>query len=580
MKVLITFCFLFSLLAGCEQEQNTKIDSNEKTVVNPSPVSLYFGGDILTMAGDKPAYVEALVAQDGRITFTGTYDQAVAMAGATATAVDLKGKTLLPGFIDAHGHVYLAGIQRLTTNLLPPPDGEGDSIDALVSLLKDFQKANPQVVKNSGWIAGFGYDDSQLKEKRHPTADDLDQVSTEYPVLIIHQSGHLASMNHKALEMVGYNANTQDPVGGLIRREADGKTPNGVLEEMGFFQALLPLMAALGEDSQQRIALAGAEAYAEFGFTTAQDGRASKAAVEMYRKLAAQNKLKIDVASYPDLQSEAEYIKSIGVERDYRNHFRVAGVKLSFDGSPQGKTAWLTQPYKVPPAGRSEDYAGYPAIPEAATRQRLVDMAFENDWQVLIHCNGDAASEAMIEAMEKSAEKYGNDDRRNVMIHAQTVREDQLDRMQSLGIVPSFFSMHPFYWGDWHQDETLGPERASRISPTGSALRRGMIFTTHHDAPVALPSAIMVLHITVNRLTRSGQVLGPDQRVDPYVALQSLTSWAAWQYFEEESKGTLEAGKLADFVILDNNPLKVDPATILNISVVETIKEGKTVYAM
>ena len=207
-------------------------------------------------------------------------------------------------------------------------------------------------------------------------------------------------------------------------------------------------------------------------------------------------------------------------------------------------------------------------------------MAFENNWQVLVHCNGDAASEAMIDAMGKAAEKFGNGDRRSVMIHAQTVREDQLDRMQSLGIIPSFFSMHPFYWGDWHRDETLGPERASRISPTGSALKRDMLFTTHHDAPVALPSAIMVLHITVNRLTRSGQVLGPDQRVDPYVALQSQTSWAAWQYFEEDTKGTLEAGKLADFVILDKNPLKVDPATIMNISVVETIKEGKPVYAM
>ncbi|WP_290582537.1 amidohydrolase [Ketobacter sp.] len=562
-------CFLVSLLAGCEQD-----------VVKESQATLYFGGDILTMAGDEPEYVEALIERDGKIVFTGTYDQAITIAGETVSAVDLKGKTLLPGFIDAHGHIYLAGIQRLTTNLLPPPDGNGDGIDALVTLLKNFQKDNPQAVKNSGWIAGFGYDDSQLKERRHPTADDLDRVSTEYPVLIIHQSGHLASMNHKALEMVGYDANTKDPVGGIIRREADGKTPNGVLEEMGFFQAVFPLMAALGEENQERIALAGAEAYAEFGFTTAQDGRATKDAVVMYRKLAAENKLKIDVASYPDLQSETEYIKSIGTESDYTNHFRVAGVKLSFDGSPQGKTAWLTEPYKVPPAGQAEDYRGYPAIPEASIRQQLVDMAFESNWQLLVHCNGDAASEAMIDAMGKAAEKFGNEDRRSVMIHAQTVREDQLDRMQTLGIVPSFFSMHPFYWGDWHRDETLGPERASRISPTGSALQRGMIFTTHHDAPVALPSAIMVLHITVNRLTRSGQVLGPEQRVAPYVALQSQTSWAAWQYFEEDSKGTLEVGKLADLVILDKNPLKVDPANIMNISVVETIKEGNTVYAM
>ncbi len=184
----------------------------------------------------------------------------------------------------------------------------------------------------------------------------------------------------------------------------------------------------------------------------------------------------------------------------------------------------------------------------------------------------------MIRAVRNATEKFGNDDRRSVMIHAQTVREDQLDSMNVLGIIPSFFGMHTFYWGDWHRDETLGKERAYRISPAVSTLKRDMIFTQHHDAPVALPSSIMILHTAVNRTSRSGDVIGQEQKVSPYIALKSITKWAAYQYFEEDTKGTLEAGKLADLVILDKNPLKVDPKEIIDIRVLETIKEGKTVY--
>ncbi len=166
------------------------------------------------------------------------------------------------------------------------------------------------------------------------------------------------------------------------------------------------------------------------------------------------------------------------------------------------------------------------------------------------------------------------------MIHAQTVTEKQLDEMKTLAIIPSFFSMHTYYWGDWHIEETLGPIRGARISPTQSALKRGMKFTQHHDAPVALPSSIMILHTTVNRISRTNKIIGADQRVSPYIALKSITDWAAWQYFESDQKGTLEAGKLADLVILDKNPLDVDPLTIKDIKVLETIKKGKTVYQL
>jgi predicted amidohydrolase YtcJ len=164
------------------------------------------------------------------------------------------------------------------------------------------------------------------------------------------------------------------------------------------------------------------------------------------------------------------------------------------------------------------------------------------------------------------------------MIHAQTVREDQLDAMKELGIIPSFFGMHTYYWGDWHRDSVLGPERAARISPAASALKRDMVYTQHHDAPVALPNSIMILAAQVNRTTRSDQILGPDQRVSVMDALKSITINAAYQHFEESRKGSLEPGKVADFVILDKNPLEVEPMSLKDIRVIETIKEGKSIY--
>jgi predicted amidohydrolase YtcJ len=540
--------------------------------------AIYSGGDILTMAGESPEYVEALAVRDGRIAFAGTRAGAEALAGPATRRIDLGGHTLLPGFIDAHGHIWNTGVQASSANLLPPPDGEGTDIAALVRLARDWAARNPQAIATSGVVFGFGYDDSQLKEQRHPTADDLDKVSADTPVLFVHQSGHLGVMNHKALAAAGYDADTSDPPGGTIRRVEGSRRPNGVVEGIAVFAPLFKLMSSLGGAANEALAKAGVAAYVSHGFTTAQEGRATRAAAETWRTLAGRGELPIDVVVYPDLPAELEFMRTVGASRTYQNGFRIGGAKINLDGSPQGRTAWLGEPYTVPPPGRPADFRGTPVFADDSALQPLVDAAFEHRWQLLMHNNGDAASDQMIRAVTEAAARFGNDDRRTVAIHAQTVREDQLDAFQKLGIIPSFFGMHTFYWGDWHRDVTLGPERAARISPAQSARRRGMIFTQHHDAPVALPSAVVVLDAVVNRTTRSGQVLGPEQRLSVYDGLRSLTVWGAYQYFEEADKGTIEVGKLADFVILDRNPLKVEPRVLRDLRVLETIKAGQPIY--
>lgn len=294
---------------------------------------IYFGGDIVTVNDAQPE-VEALAVKNGKILALGTKDDVMRLQSPDTEVVDLGGKTLIPGFMDGHGHVFNTGIQALSANLLAPPDGEVTDIASLQQTLKDwYAKAENQ---QHGVILGFGYDDSQLKEKRHPTRQELDAVAKDVPVLIIHQSGHLATFNSKALELAGFSPESKDPSGGKIRREADGKTPNGVLEEIAFFGALMPMFAKLNPEENEVIFKAGMDLYASYGYTTAQEGRASPSAVETMYKVAKDGKLKLDVAVYPDIQVAQSVIKPPYLSDVYMNGFRVAGAKLNLDGSPQG----------------------------------------------------------------------------------------------------------------------------------------------------------------------------------------------------------------------------------------------------
>lgn len=565
---------LITLLAvavsGCMSIKSAQQQSTEK---------LFYGGSILTMEGMQPKYAEALLVKDGKIVFVGSKQQAEQLANTQVQYINLNNKTLLPSFIDAHSHVNMVGFHQMVANLYPMPDGSVSDINSLVNVMNTWKTQNPAVIKMmGGWILGNGYDDAQLSEQRHPTASDLDRVSKDQPVMILHQSGHLASVNHKALELLNFNQNTPNPEGGVIRREANSNVPNGVLEESALFTAIGSIFKDVPPQVMFQIAQKGIDAYVKNGFTTVQEGRADQGTTEMWHALAKQNQLPIDVVSYPDITTSQEYMLKQGSSRQYDQHFRIGGVKISLDGSPQGKTAWLTQPYLIPPEGKDKNYKGYPAIKDNQQVNQYINLAFKQGWQVLAHANGDAAIDQFIGAVKDATLKQGKADRRSVLIHSQTIRDDQLDQLKALDIIPSFFSLHTFYWGDWHRQQTLGEARAARISPTASALKKQLIFTEHHDAPVVPPNSLMMLDATVNRVTRSNYVLGADERVSPYMALKSMTDWAAYQYFEDQHKGTITQGKLADLVILDQNPLTVPSREIKNIQVLATYKEGNLIY--
>jgi len=533
--------------------------------------AIYVGGPIVTVNDVQPS-AEALAVKDGKILAVGAKaDIEKAHKGKMTRIVDLAGTALLPGFIDGHAHAQQFGGQAVGANLLAPPDGSVNTIDDVVAKLKVFA-ASPDVEK-TGWIFGVGYDDALLG--RHPTREDLDKVSTTVPVMATHISGHFAAVNTLALKMIGYDASTPNPEGGVIRREADGKTPNGVLEELAAIPHMLIALTPATQEGKDYFLKRGLQLAKSYGYTTANEGRMFGPMHAVMDDAAKRGLLDIDFIGWMDYTGRSELDKHFSMS--YSNHYRLGGLKVTLDGSPQGRTAWRTVPYLIPPDGQQPGYKGYPAIPDTKQVEAYLDEAYTKGWPVKVHANGDAAIDQLFQALKPVVAKHGVKPGQVILVHGQFIRPDQVQVLKSLGIFPSMFPMHTFYWGDWYK-QIVGPGQAARISPMRSILNTGLHATSHTDAPVALPNLMQVAWATVNRTSRSGTVIGPDERVSSYEAMKMITLWGAEQFGEEATKGSLEPGKLADMVILSDNPLTIDPAKINTIVVLETIKDGKTVY--
>lgn len=562
---LLAYLALTLFIISCFEAKNTALDNNQ---------ILYFGGDILTMQGTEPNYVEAIVTNADSIVFIGRLSESKELFP-SVREVNLNGKTLLPGFIDAHAHFAGFPSQSIGAQILPPPDAGANNISSLIKILKAW--STPENIQLTGWIFGMGFDDSVLAEKRFPTKEDLDKVSTEHPVMIIHISGHFCVVNSKGLELLDITSETPNPEGGIIRRISGTEEPNGVLEELAAIPIMPMVLGPKSEEALKSFLISGQDMALSYGYTTVQEGRAMPSSHLFLEHAAMTNFLKLDVVSYIDYSVADSLLNTDWYSSFYKNHYRIGGVKLTLDGSPQGRTAWRTLPYLIAPDGAEEGYLGYPAIPNDKDVENIYENAFRNNWQIHTHANGDAAMDQMIRTLKKVTNKYGNEGRRDVLIHGQYVREDQLDEFKNLDIIASLFPLHTFYWGDWHK-ELIGDSLGNKISPTRTALNKGLKITIHTDAPVALPNLMRVIWTATNRVSRSGNIIGENERLTPYEALKCITEWSAYQHFEEESKGTLEVGKLADLVILDSNPIKVDIENIKNIVVLQTIKEGSTVY--
>ena len=523
---------------------------------------------VILMTEKESAQPLSVATKNKKIIWIGSHEDAKNIQG---EHVDFGNQAVLPGFIDAHGHASYLAFATQVANIASPPVGKINNIQDLQTELKNF-------IQDSGlqpgeWLMGLGYDDSLLAEQRHPTKDDLDEVSTEHPIYLIHVSAHLGAANSLGLSLANINSKTQDPPGGKIRRYENSLEPNGVFEETAAYPLQQLAMSAY-KDPIGSVKKA-MEIYARNGITTAQDGASSLETIGLMQAADAQNMIDIDVISYPIGQNGLDENLDAVNFGSYKGRVKVGGIKLILDGSPQGKTAYLTEPYYKPPHNESKSYKGYPLIPQTEVSEWVKKYADLNI-PIMAHANGDAAADMLIQAV-KNAEIES--DHRTIMIHAQTVREDQLDLMKELEIIPSYFSTHTFYWGDWHRDSVFGPDRAMRISPTKSTLERDMPFTVHNDAPVVPPDMIRLLWSTTNRLTRSGKVLGPNQRISTYDALKAITINAAYQHFEDDIKGSIEVGKLADLVVLSADPLSMPSESLLDLQIISTFSHGKEIFS-
>lgn len=524
---------------------------------------IFYNGNIITM--EEGLSPEALFMEEGKIKKIGLKEEILNLRDEDTEIIDLCGNTLMPSFIDPHSHLTALAS---TLSLVPLKDVK--SFDEIVGRLKAFKEHGK--VEKGKWIVGFGFDNNSLVEKDFPDRKVLDRVSTENPVLIAHVSGHMGCANSLGLRELNITSESKNLEGGLIGREEDKKTPNGYLEEGAFIHNASNIMTPSKESIKESLKKAEG-IYLSNGITTIQDGLTDNNAWMQLKLMADEAEFNADIVGYVDLKNcknivseNSEHIKK------YKNRLKIGGYKIFLDGSPQGKTAWLTKPYEG-----EETYRGY-AIYKDEEVKSFVETSLEENMQLLTHCNGDAAADQLLNAFyELKEEKSIEVSTKPVMVHAQTVRYDQVKKMKDINMIPSYFVAHTYYWGDIHI-KNLGMERAERISPVNTTLKEDVLYTFHQDTPVIAPNMFETVWCAVNRITKEGVLLGENERISVFDALKGVTINAAYQYSEEDLKGSIKEGKLADLIIVDKNPLEIDKLDIKNIKIIETLKEGKTVY--
>ncbi|MFP5395846.1 MAG: amidohydrolase [Alphaproteobacteria bacterium] len=533
--------------------------------------AIWYGGPIITMDGDKPASVEAVVERGGSIVFVGSEAQARAMAGKNASLHDLHGATLLPGFVDAHSH-FAIGLQTAGgLDLADPATGDTGTASKLLGAIKQFGETLPK----GSWVVVWKYDDSALAEKRHITRAELDTILPEHKVVLLHVSLHGLVANSAALEAAGLHDGMAPPEGGVMPSDVNGKLTGLVFEK-----AMMPISAVLPKPSAEaRLAAVDRVQmlYAREGFTWAQDGATLPADLVFLTSPEAQQRLKIDLALLPFAMATYETLQQNPAFAPGARFGRVKlqGIKFTLDGSPQARTAYFTRDYAQGSPDGSHPWHGQPIVRDSEF-QALLRKVSGRGWQIFVHANGDAAIDMAIRGFDAMGIK-ASQDRRPIVIHSQFMRPDQLPAYKHIGVGPAYFSNHTFYFADTHR-RNFPREVVDFISPFVASRAMGLIPSNHSDFPVTPLNSRFQIWTAMARTSQTGVISGADQRETIWHALQDMTTGPAWQVFEENRRGRIKPGLLADFVVLDRNPLTAPLDEVRDIRVLETIKEGQTIW--
>lgn len=490
--------------------------------------------------------------------------------------IDVNGATLIPGFIDTHNHLQMYAETLAQVNCTPQ---KNLSIKGIQQSLQEKVAQTPP----GEWVLGYGYDDTSLEEQRHPTRYDLDEIAPNHPVFIRHISGHLAVANSLALEKAGVQDDETDPAIGHFGRDANGKV-NGVLYEFGPMEVLQAVIPEYSTEKKLALLDRAVQDYLAQGITTNTDaavGLNGPNELALYYEAANQNinPLRMQLMIMHDCfrtgsQFENYTADEVNEELIQKSNgkIRLDSAKLFQDGSIQGLTGALRKPYHLNPEVKVPLN-----FPQDGFNEEVRNL-HERGFRIAIHGNGDRAIGSIIDAFEYAISSSEKRDHRHRIEHVQTATIEDLDRMQALNIASSFFINHVYYWGDRHKQIFLGPERANRLNPIADAMKRDLLFTLHSDCPITPISPLFSVWAAVNRVTKNGEILGPDQRCDVETALKSMTIYGAKLNFDEDNTGSIEIGKAADFAILDASPFDVDPMDIKDINVLATIINGEIVY--
>lgn len=533
------------------------------------PADFILVGGVVTMAPGQPT-AEALAVRGGRIVAVGYRKDVMARKGPKTRIIESAGKTILPGFIDPHVHIVSSSALNLYLDLSPFANKDHDAV--LAKIAAAAAKAKP-----GDWVIGQLYDTALMPGRPDLTRADLDRASPKNPVFVISASQHFGYVNSKTLEAAGIAETITDPAGGMFLRDAQGKL-NGVLAEMG---AMLPVAAKMPTPQATDIvnSIAAMMRMASAAGCTAIHEAAMGAlgGVEEWALIKAGAKASggaVRVAGAV-LFEKLEEMKALPgvVQGGGDEQIRVTGVKLVSDGSNQGLTGYLRDPYL---GSESRGLANY-------SQEELNAIAIKlnrDGWRISIHANGDAAIDMTLTAIEAALKDTPRSDARHRIEHCSLPDETSIQRMAAAGVTPSFLMNHVYYFGRYFRDEILGLERANILDPAATAAKHGVRFTFHSDYSVTNIQPLRSMQTAVTRKMRDGgEVLNPKECISAEQALRAVTIDAAWQCGYEREVGSIETGKRADFVILEKNPLKVAPDDIASIKVLETYVSGDRKFA-
>ncbi len=532
-------------------------------------------GTIVTVDSGN-SIVEALAVFDDKILDVGSAEKIKPLIGKNTKVIDLEKRTVVPGFIDTHTHTALTGEFISSFDLIDATAEINPSIGDLQNKIKAKAKDTPK----GDWIGVRNYDPNGIKEGRWPTLDELDTVAPDNPVIIMIRGYHAYAVNGKALQIAGITKDTPTPEGGVIEKDPITGEPNGVFRDVPVILEHIP--PASEEDLVNGLARAGQE-YAKTGVTSTGDAGIFPASnpkpYRAYQIAIAQGKLKTRI--YLMIREPFYTDNDLGLRTGFgNNRLRLGAVKLFVDGSIQCQTCAFYEPYL------NKKTRGLEGLQYSQNDlNEIVTEAHRRGYQVAIHAQGDYAITMAIDAIELAMKKYPRSNSRHRIEHALCPTYEDLKRMKQLGIIANFYFFHPWFWGDQHIDEFIGHERASKMVPANTATQMGIVGCAHSDCPVCTPNhpiwpsnPLWGMWCAVNRKTKSGLDIGPKEKITPMEALKAYTINGAYASFEEDIKGSIEPGKLADLVILSDNPLEIDHREIRNISVEKTIIGGEIVF--